>query len=59
MTIEPLHFGQRNDVPPRTVANSDEEKIRLMQTAKAESSNPASTPSTKPGTEQPGMDSAR
>src|SRR5476649_2063521 len=25
-------FGQRNDVPPRTVANSDKEKIRLMQT---------------------------
>src|ERR1700676_1760325 len=36
-------FGQRNDVPPRTVANSDKEKIRLTQTTKAESSNPAST----------------
>src|ERR1700712_450971 len=34
-------FGQRNDVPPRTVANSDKEKIRLSQTTKAESSNPA------------------
>ncbi|HMC47873.1 MAG TPA: hypothetical protein VKJ77_21330, partial [Caballeronia sp.] len=34
-------FGQRNDVPPRAVANSDKENIRLMQTTKAESSNPA------------------
>src|SRR5580692_2730342 len=25
-------FGPRNDAPPRTVANSDKEKIRLMQT---------------------------
>src|SRR5471032_271345 len=25
-------FGQRNDVPPRTVANSDEEKSQLRQT---------------------------
>jgi hypothetical protein len=32
------------------VANSDREKIRLMQTAKAESSNPASTPTTNPKT---------
>src|SRR5471032_990674 len=46
-------FGQRNDVPPRTVANSDEEKIRLMQTAKAESSDPASTLSANPGTKHP------
>src|SRR5471032_873843 len=37
-------FGQRNDVPPRTVANSDKEKSQLKQTAKAESSNPALTP---------------
>jgi hypothetical protein len=36
-------FGQRNDVLPRTVANSDKENIRLMQTANAESSNPALT----------------
>ncbi|MFK4448912.1 hypothetical protein ABH944_008971, partial [Caballeronia udeis] len=35
---------------PRTVANSDEEKIRLMQTANAESSNPALTPTANPGT---------
>src|SRR5471032_2876265 len=43
-------FGQRNDVPPRTVANSDKEKSQLRQTTKAESSNPAMTPtaSTKP-----------
>jgi hypothetical protein len=42
-------FGQRNDVPPRTVANSDEEKIRLMQTTNAESNNPALTPTANPG----------
>jgi hypothetical protein len=41
-------FGQRNDVPPRTVANSDKEKIRLKKTTKPESSNPALTPTTKP-----------
>src|SRR5476649_2135490 len=43
-------FGQRNDVPPRTVANSDKEKSQLRQTTKPESSNPAMTPtaSTKP-----------
>ncbi|WP_216857634.1 hypothetical protein, partial [Burkholderia sp. S171] len=34
-------FGQRNDVPPRTVANSDKENIRLTQTTNPESSNPA------------------
>jgi hypothetical protein len=34
-------FGQRNDVPPRTVANSDKENSQLKQAAKAESSNPA------------------
>src|ERR1700728_1441751 len=38
-------FGQRNDVPPRTVANSDKEKIRITQTTNAESTNPALTPS--------------
>ncbi|QIE28088.1 hypothetical protein SBC2_61640 (plasmid) [Caballeronia sp. SBC2] len=37
-------FGQRNDVPPRTVANSDKEKIQLTQTTNTESSNPALTP---------------
>ncbi|MFK4448688.1 hypothetical protein ABH944_008769, partial [Caballeronia udeis] len=46
-------FGQRNDVPPRTVANSDKEKIRLMQTANAESSNPALTPTATLGTYNP------
>jgi hypothetical protein len=34
-------FGQRNDVPPRTVANSAKENSQLKQTAKAESSTPA------------------
>src|SRR5471032_3548575 len=43
-------FGQRNDVPPRTVANSDKEKSQLTQTANAESSNPASTPTSSPRT---------
>ena len=46
-------FGQRNDVPPRTVANSDKEKSQLMQTTKAESSNPALTPTANPGTWHP------
>src|SRR5471030_1048217 len=50
-------FGQRNDVPPRTVANSDKEKIRLSQTVKAESSNPALTPTSNPRTWQPEPDS--
>src|SRR5476651_1244193 len=52
-------FGQRNDVPPRTVANSDKEKSLLRQTAKAESSNPALTPTANPRTWQPGNDSDR
>src|SRR5471030_3070443 len=52
-------FGQRNDVPPRTVANSDKEKIRLKQTANAESSNPAWTPTANPGTWHPGTDPDR
>jgi hypothetical protein len=43
-------FGQRNDVPPRTVANSDKENIQLTQTAKAESSNPPVTQIANPGT---------
>ncbi len=37
-------FGQRNDVPPRTVANSDKEKSQLKQATNAESTNPAMTP---------------
>jgi len=37
-------------VLPRTVANSDKEKIRLMQTANAESNNPALTQTANPGT---------
>src|SRR5471032_2921260 len=48
-------FGQRNDVPPRTVANSDKEKSQLKQTAKAESSNPAMTLTANPRTWQPGI----
>jgi hypothetical protein len=34
----------RNDAPPRAVANSDKEISSLRQAAKAESSNPALTP---------------
>src|SRR5471030_1683521 len=37
-------FGQRNDVPPRTVANSDKENSSLRRTVKLSSSNPAMTP---------------
>src|SRR5471030_2096470 len=37
-------FGQRNDVPPRTVANSDKEKSQLKQTAKAETWHPGTDP---------------
>src|SRR5471030_1555537 len=43
-------FGQRNDVPPRTVANSDKENSSLEQTANTESTNPALTPTTTPRT---------
>src|SRR3984957_16632637 len=43
-------FGQRNDVPPRTVANSDKENIRVTQTTNAESSNPGLTPTANPRT---------
>src|SRR5471032_540277 len=49
-------FGQRNDVPPRTVANSDKEKIRITQTTNTESSNPALTQTANAGTWQPGTD---
>jgi hypothetical protein len=34
-------FGQRNDVPPRTVANSDKEVSKPKQNTNAESTNPA------------------
>jgi hypothetical protein len=34
-------FGQRNDVPPRTVANSAKKMSQLKQTTNAESTNPA------------------
>ncbi|MFK4448711.1 hypothetical protein ABH944_008770, partial [Caballeronia udeis] len=42
------------DVPPRTVANSDKEKIRLSQTTNPESSNPALTPTANARTWHPG-----
>jgi hypothetical protein len=41
---------QRNDVPPRTVANSGKEKIRLWQTTNLESSNSASAQTANAGT---------
>jgi hypothetical protein len=37
-------FEQRNDAPPRAVANSAKEISQLKQTTNAESSTPASTP---------------
>src|SRR5471032_51225 len=46
-------FGQRNDVPPRTVANSDKEKSQLKQTTNIESSNPALNPTANAGTWHP------
>src|SRR5471030_1551806 len=46
-------FGQRNDVPPRAVANSDKENIQLLQTTNTESSNPALTPTANAGTWHP------
>src|SRR5471030_210384 len=49
-------FGQRNDVPPCTVANSDKENSSLKQTAKRESSNPAMTQIANARTWQPGTD---
>src|SRR5471032_1489310 len=46
-------FGQRNDVPPRTVANSDKENSQNKQTTKAESSNPAKNPTATARTQHP------
>jgi len=46
-------------VPPRTVANSDKEKIRITQTTNTESSNPALTQTANAGTWQPSTDSNR
>jgi hypothetical protein len=40
-------------VPPRTVANSDKEKIRLKQTTNPESTNPALAPTVNARTWQP------
>jgi hypothetical protein len=47
-------FGQRNDAPPRAVANSDKENSQLTQTTNAESSNPAMNPTATARTWQPG-----
>jgi hypothetical protein len=52
-------FGQRNDVLPRTVANSDKENIQLKQTTNTESSTPALTPTANAGTLHPGIDPDR
>src|SRR5471030_722951 len=41
-------IGQRNDVPPRTVANSDKENSQLRQTTNTESSNPSLTQNRQP-----------
>src|SRR5471030_3088685 len=43
-------FGQRNDAPPRAVANSAKEISQLRQTTNTESSNPAMTPTANAGT---------
>jgi hypothetical protein len=43
-------FGQRNDAPPRAVANSDKENSQLRQTTNPESSNPAMTQTANAGT---------
>src|ERR1700694_3189477 len=42
-------FGQRNDVPPRTVANSDKENSSHITTADPSSSNPPLPPPTRTG----------
>src|SRR5471032_1361844 len=39
--------GQRNEVPPRTVANSDKKFSQNTTRANVSSSNPASTPTTE------------
>src|ERR1700680_2861727 len=41
-------FGQRNDVPPRTVVNSGKENSQHITTADLSSSNPALTPTANP-----------
>ena len=41
------------------MANSDKEKIRLMQTTNTESNTPASTPTANPGTWLPGINPDR
>jgi hypothetical protein len=46
-------FGQRNDAPPRAVANSDKENSSLTQTTNPESNNPALTPTANAETWQP------
>ena len=49
-------FGQRNDAPPRAVANSDKENSQLTQTTNPESSNPAMTPTATARTRHPSTD---
>ena len=46
-------FGQRNDAPPRAVANSDKEISKPKQTIKLSSSNPAMTPTANARTWHP------
>ena len=48
-------FGQRNDAPPRAVANSDKEIRRTKQITNAESSNPALTPTATAETTNPAL----
>ena len=52
-------FGQRNDAPPRAVANSDKEIRQPKQTTNPESSNPAMTKTATAGTWLPGTDPNR
>jgi hypothetical protein len=42
--------GQRNEVPPRTVANSDKKDSQHITRSGLSSSNPASTPTTADST---------
>ncbi|QIE23925.1 hypothetical protein SBC1_18160 [Caballeronia sp. SBC1] len=52
-------FGQRNDAPPRAVANSDKENSQHITREGPESSNPALTPTANPGTWHPCTDPNR
>jgi hypothetical protein len=48
-------FGQRNDVPPRTVANSGKKISQPKQTTNTESTNPALTQSAEPESTNPAL----